>query len=267
MINKNYVKSIKNQNYELKKAAKETKKYAEKVKSENDQLKSQLEKANKKIKSIELAKGFDKCNDELLNKWEKIFTNCLVQVSREKGRREAKTDLKKFKSEFKKVITLNSNLQAQIEAISENRLMRGSNQASSRKGKNGEGSPLRHSPASLKFGNFKTAIPEKSKEDMKENVGFYLTEDCKNHNNHSQWSKKSNSSMKFPKPPLANKDEDEENSENLLSMMQGNSDSNSSDNEYEEELFSKNQAKSDIVCSTKIPGVIGKKICFSYLIC
>jgi hypothetical protein len=27
---------------------------------ENDTLKSQLEKANKKIKSIELAKGFDK---------------------------------------------------------------------------------------------------------------------------------------------------------------------------------------------------------------
>jgi len=44
----------------LKKAAKETKKFAEKVKDDNSKLKSQLEKANKKIKSIELAKGFDR---------------------------------------------------------------------------------------------------------------------------------------------------------------------------------------------------------------
>jgi len=62
-------------NSQLKNAALETKRYAEQVKKENDILKSQLEKANKKIKSIELAKGFEKCNDELLDKWEKIFTN------------------------------------------------------------------------------------------------------------------------------------------------------------------------------------------------
>jgi hypothetical protein len=50
-------------------------KFAEKVKQDNESLKAQLEKANKKIKSIELAKGFEKCNDDLLLKWEKIFTN------------------------------------------------------------------------------------------------------------------------------------------------------------------------------------------------
>jgi FtsZ-binding cell division protein ZapB len=60
MINKNYIKSVKNQNVELKKAAKETKKYAEQIKEENDKLKTQLDKANKKIRSIELAKGFEK---------------------------------------------------------------------------------------------------------------------------------------------------------------------------------------------------------------
>ena len=75
MINKNYVRNIKTQNSQLKKAAKEIKKFAEKVKEENDSVKKQLEKANKKIKSIELAKGFEKCNDDLLDKWEKIFTN------------------------------------------------------------------------------------------------------------------------------------------------------------------------------------------------
>ena len=111
----------------LNKAAKETKKYAERMKEENDKLKSQLEKANKKIRSIELAKGFEKCNDELLSKWEKIFSNCLINVSKEKGKREAQKEFKSFKSEFKKVITLNSNLQAQIEAMSTNRLMGGSN--------------------------------------------------------------------------------------------------------------------------------------------
>lgn len=75
MLNNNYVKSLKHKNNELMKAAKETKKYAEKVKDDNDKVRAQLDKANKKIKSIELAKGFDKCNDELLDKWEKIFTN------------------------------------------------------------------------------------------------------------------------------------------------------------------------------------------------
>lgn len=73
---KRFVRSLENSlNSQLKKAALETKKYAEQVKKENSTLTSKLEKATKKIKNIELAKGFDKCSDELLNKWEKIFTN------------------------------------------------------------------------------------------------------------------------------------------------------------------------------------------------
>lgn len=94
MINQSLLNSVRHQNAELKRVAIETKKYAEKVKQENDTLKLQLEKASKKIKSIELAKGFEKCNDDLLNKWEKIFTNCLIEVSKERGRREAQKDFK-----------------------------------------------------------------------------------------------------------------------------------------------------------------------------
>lgn len=60
MINQNYIAAVKSQNAELKKAALETKNYAEKVKQDNEILKSQLDKANRKIKSIELAKGFEK---------------------------------------------------------------------------------------------------------------------------------------------------------------------------------------------------------------
>ena len=239
VINQNFISSIKNQNSELKRAAIETKKYAEKVKQENDALKLQLEKANKKIKSIELARGFEKWNDELLNKWEKIFTNWLIEVSKERGRREAQKDFKKFKSEFKKVIELNTNLQAQIESLSEYRMMKDSSPSTTNNGKEPIIGNLIHSPININFDVFKTANNYKNSKAMKENINMYMTE---NNNPHTQRNNKFIDSDKligaFPNPPLINKDDDTSDNFFLSSMVDKNSDCNTSNNEIENIIMS-----------------------------
>jgi hypothetical protein len=222
IIDQSYVRSIKKQNGELKKAAKETKKYAEKVIDENSNLKTQLEKANKKIKSIELAKGFEKCNDELLDKWEKIFTNWLIQVSKEKGKREAQREFKNFKFEFKKVITLNSNLQAQIEAISSNRLMLNTNPSNNPSEMQ---TPPHYSTNNDRKSIFNSSNSVFIEESSKENFNFYHTQTI---------SSKPHDNL----PPSFTRHSGSSDRDQLSSMLEEDSFSKSSSHEIENIIIS-----------------------------
>lgn len=178
----------------------------------------------------------------MLNKWEKIFTNWLIEVSKEKGRREAKQNLKKIKSEFKKVVALNSYLHNQIESINDNKILKESS-PSSRPDK-GE-SLLGTSPFLSLIGknvdheNFKTANPLKDNINMKENVNMYLTQNNKDLSK-PRPLKDGLIDMRFPEPPLI---KDSENSDNFaLSSMMHNSDSNSS-NEIENIIILKSNER------------------------
>ena len=239
MINQNHLNSLKHQNQELKQVAIETKKYAEKVKHENDLLKLQLEKASKKIKSIELARGFEKWNDDLLNKWEKIFTNWLIEVSKERGRREAQKDFKKFKAEFKKVIELNTNLQAQIESLSEYRMMKDSSPSTVNNGKETIVGNLMNSPGNINFEIFKTANNYRNHKALKENVNMYMTLNNKTPSQRSnKFTDENTVTNEFPNPPLVQRDDEESDNFFLSSLVDKNSDWNSSNNEIENIILS-----------------------------
>jgi hypothetical protein len=237
---KNFVRSIENSlNSQLKKAALETKKYAGQVKKENTNLMSKLEKANKKIKNIELAKGFDKCSEELLDKWEKIFTNCLIEVSKEKGKREAKKDMKKIKSEFKKVVALNSYLHNQIESINETKLLKRSASPQFNNGNDpsSESSPfVDHQSANYDFRGFQTANPISEHENLKENVNMYMT------NQNDNIAAMNNMFMNngFPVPPLVdNKSESDLKLEEYQSNSVAHHSESNSSNEIENIIMSK----------------------------
>jgi hypothetical protein len=97
----------------------------------------------------------------------------MINVSKEKGRREAQKEFKTFKSEFKKVITLNSNLQAQIEAMSSNRLMGGANVSDS-KNTDTNLTPSKKSNKPPNYEHFKGIGPN-TQQNLKENYMMYLS--------------------------------------------------------------------------------------------
>ena len=117
--------------------------------------------------------------------------------------------------------------------MSKNSLLSGSHQPSLKPTNEQEITPNSHNPLTENIEKFKTASLPKVREDMKENVNFYMTENRKqNLDQHNLPNRRSTGS--FPKPPLVS-NQDEGSSENLLlsSMLQDNSDSGSSNNEIE----------------------------------
>ena len=137
-------------------------------------LKHCLNKANKKIQSIELAKGFDKCNDELLDKWEKIFTNWLVEVSKEKGRRETQSDCKKLKAELKKVLKINKELKSHIQIYSDSRNIKDPISFEKSYRKDEESGILMHNTMDINFDGYKTTA-NFNKEVMNDRTNMYHT--------------------------------------------------------------------------------------------
>jgi hypothetical protein len=101
------------------------------------------------------------------------------KYQKKKENREAYKDFKKFKSEFKKVIALNSNLQAQIESISGNRLLRGSNSSNVNEMDNSPSTPPFKYPTknSHKRNNEKFHSPNLTSNPYKENVNIYYAND------------------------------------------------------------------------------------------
>lgn len=137
-------------------------------------------------------------------------------MSKEKGKREVKKDMKKIKSEFKKVVALNSYLHNQIESINETKLLKGSSpltfQDPSDPSISGTTPLIHHQGSHLDFDNFKTVNPvEASHDSLKENMSMYMT---KQNDNIAQMN---NMFMDkgFPEPPLisqtSNKSESEAN--------------------------------------------------------
>jgi len=225
----------------LRKLLKISNKFAERVKDDNDKLKKQLEKANKKIKSIELAKGFEKCSNGLLDKWEKIFTNCLLTVAKEKGKREAQKEFKSFKSEFQKVITLNSNLQEQIEAMSNNRIMGIPNHPEV-KGSNNNLAQGILSSQPQNFGFQDQIKSPKTEEVYKENIDIYSEREP---HKSQQLKRMENIDFSQYNPHVFIDREEDSNSENLISnpMLNEKSYSESSNNEIESIIISNNSSK------------------------
>lgn len=205
-----------------------------------------LKKLINKIRNIELAKGFEKCSDELLNKWEKIFTNCLIEVSKEKGKREAKQDLKKIKSEFKKVVALNSYLHNQIESINETKLFNGSSPSTFRDITDPSLATtpfIEHQGANIDFGSFKTSNPLSKQENFKENINVYMTKQDKDDHKIPYFGSEYKN-KEFPDPPLV-KDSPEGNSqfENLIMGSAVQNSESSSSNEIENIIISNNNSK------------------------
>jgi hypothetical protein len=167
----------------------------------------------------------------------------LIQVAKERGKREAQKDLKSFKTEFQKVIALNNNLQAQIEAMSSNRIMRGSNPSTFRLESEGSLTPLsQYSGKPPSYELFKTANPQNITEPMKENLNMYMTANLNANSNRSCKTKGISDFLSFPTPPFVVSEEAA--SENLmLSPMANESFSASSNNEIENIIISNNQSK------------------------
>lgn len=165
-------------------------------------------------------------------------------MSKEKGKREAQKELKSFKSEFKKVITLNSNLQAQIEAMSSNRLMCGSNVSSKKYDSEMDLTPSQKSSRPPNYHNFKTVGPAAVHEPMKENFNMYMTSNLRNDNSdQSRRPKTSREHLQFPAPPFVRNDEGESEGFFLSSMMQDDNLSDSSNNELANIIVSHNKTK------------------------
>jgi len=160
----------------------------------------------------------------------------LIEVSKEKGKREARKDLKKIKAEFKKVVELNSYLHTKIESINEAKLLKDFSPsnfkdladpsiASSPFISESESNSKRS--INNKDGHmFNTAKPPKVNEKSKENINMFKTEN-KDDSGKIMPLREGFNGNYFPELPLI-KDVDSSNSDNFMfsSMMQSN-DSNS----------------------------------------
>lgn len=147
--------------------------------------------------------------------------------------------LNKFKVEFKKVIELNTNLQAQIESLSEYRMMKDSSPSTINNGKETIIGNLMHSPGNINFDIFKTANNYRNHKELKENINMYMTANNKTSSQRSQkYTDEHTAANDFPNPPLVQQEEEESDNFFLSSLVDKNSDSNSSNNEIENIIMS-----------------------------